>query len=44
MVNADQLYKLSIGAQWVDPLNETFDRFNISTVRQQAAFIGQCQH
>jgi putative chitinase len=44
VVNADQLHKLSIGAQWVDPLNETFDRFNISTVVQQAAFIGQCQH
>jgi putative chitinase len=44
MVNADQLAKLHIGAQWVDALNETFNRFGISTVRQQAAFIGQCGH
>ena len=44
MVNADQLAKLHIGAQWVDALNETFNRFGISTVRQKAAFIGQCGH
>ena len=37
MVNADQLKKLHIGAEWVDALNETFGRFNISTKRQQAA-------
>jgi putative chitinase len=44
MVTADQLHKLHIGPQWVDALNETFGRFNISTKRQQAAFIGQCGH
>lgn len=44
MVNAEQLAKLKIGSQWVDPLNETFERFGITTVRQQASFIGQCSH
>ena len=44
MVNADQLKKLGIGAQWVDPLNQTFDRFGINTVLRQAAFVGQCGH
>lgn len=44
MVNAEQLAKLKIGSQWVDALNETFQRFNITTPRQQAAFIGQCGH
>lgn len=44
MVNADQLTKLHIGPQWVDALNETFQRFGILTPRQQAAFIGQCGH
>lgn len=44
MVNAEQLAKLHIGAQWVDALNETFSRFGISSVKQQAAFIGQCGH
>ena len=44
MITAEQLAKLHIGAQWVDALNETFERFNISTPRQQAAFIGQCGH
>ena len=44
MVNAEQLRKLGIDPKWVDPLNETFERFNISTPRQQAAFIGQCSH
>ena len=44
MVNAEQLRKLGIGPQWVDALNETFDRFAIQVPTQQAAFIGQCGH
>ena len=44
MPSADQLHRLGIGPEWADPLNETFQRFNISSVVQQAAFIGQCGH
>ena len=44
MVNAEQLKKLHIGEQWVDALNETFARFDISTPIRQASFIGQCGH
>lgn len=44
MVNAEQLQKLHIGAQWLEPLNETFAKWSINTPRQQAAFIGQCSH
>jgi putative chitinase len=43
-IRAEQLAKLHIGAEWVDPLNEVFERFGIATKRQQAAFIGQCGH
>lgn len=43
-VTAEQLAKLHIGAQWVDALNETFERFGIDTPKKQAAFIGQCGH
>ena len=44
MVNSEQLARLHIGPQWVDALNETFERFDISTPLRQAAFIGQCGH
>jgi putative chitinase len=44
MVNAEQLKALHIDPKWVDPHNETFERFGILTPRQQAAFIGQCGH
>lgn len=44
MVNEDQLKKLKIGSEWLDPLNETFARFNIDTIVKQSAFIGQCGH
>ena len=44
MVNSEQLQRLHISAEWVDPLNETFARFNISTINQQGAFIGQWGH
>jgi len=44
MISAEQLTKLHIGAEWAEALNSTFQRFDISTLRQQAAFIGQCGH
>jgi putative chitinase len=44
MVNKEQLAKLHIGEQWVDALNATFQRFDISTPVRQASFIGQCSH
>lgn len=44
MVNSDQLKKMHIGEEWVDALNETFDRFQIDTPIRQASFIGQCSH
>ena len=44
MVTVEQLAKLHIGPQWVDALNETFDRFHIKSLRQQASFRGQCGH
>jgi len=43
-MTSEQLAKLGIGAEWVDPLNETFEKYNISTPKRQAAFIGQCMH
>lgn len=44
MVNAEQLQKLHIGLEWLEPINETFTRFGIVSTRQQAAFLGQCMH
>ena len=44
MVTSEKLQQLHIGPQWVDSLNETFNRFDINTPRQQAAFIGQLSH
>jgi putative chitinase len=44
MVTAEQLHKLHIGSEWVDALNETFQRFGINLPEQQAGFIGQCSH
>ena len=44
MINAEQLKQLHIGAEWVDALNATFERFDIMNPLRQAAFIGQCGH
>jgi putative chitinase len=43
-MNSEQLAKLGIGAEWVEPLTETFAKYDISTPKRQAAFIGQCMH
>jgi putative chitinase len=43
-MTADQLAAMHIDAAWLEPLVETFNRFDISTPERKAAFIGQCQH
>jgi putative chitinase len=40
----DQLDKLGIEHKWLAPLEETFVKYDISTRKRQAAFIGQCAH
>jgi putative chitinase len=44
MVTSEHLKKMQIDPVWVDALNETFQRFDISTPIRQASFIGQCGH
>lgn len=43
-MNADQLKALGIGEEWLEPLNATFEKYDISTPKRQACFIGQCMH
>ena len=43
MIN-DQLKALGLGEQWLDPLNETFDKYQINTPQRQACFLGQTLH
>jgi len=40
----DQLDALGIDHKWLAPLEETFVKYDISTSKRQAAFIGQCAH
>jgi putative chitinase len=39
-----QLDKLGLDHKWLDPLNETFEKYEINTSKRQACFIGQCMH
>lgn len=48
-MNAEQLAQaLKItptkAEEWIDAINETCDRFDISTPERQASFLGQCAH
>ena len=43
-MNEQQLEELGIEVKWLDPLNQTFAKYDINTALRQAAFIGQCQH
>jgi len=40
----DQLDKLGLDHKWLEPLNETFEKYEINTSKRQACFIGQCMH
>ena len=44
MLTNEQLGKLGLDAKWLDPLNETFEKYEINTSKRQACFIGQCMH
>lgn len=43
-MNSEQLKALGIGEEWLEPLNETFEKYDVSTPKRQACFIGQCMH
>ena len=43
-ITSEQLEKLGIGAEWLEPLNDTFNKYEINTPKRQACFIGQCMH
>jgi len=43
-MNVDNLKALGIDEKWLQPLLDTFIKYNISTTQRQASFIGQCQH
>jgi putative chitinase len=39
-----QLLALGIDGKWLEPLLETFEKYQINTPKRQACFIGQCMH
>jgi putative chitinase len=43
-MTSEQLQALGIDAKWLEPLEEAFEKYDISTPQRQACFIGQCAH
>lgn len=43
-MNSSQLHALGIDEKWLEPLNEAFQKYDISTPARQAFFVGQCAH
>jgi putative chitinase len=41
---SNALQTLGIDAKWEEPLQATFDKYDINTPKRQAAFLGQCAH
>jgi putative chitinase len=39
-----QILALGIEGKWLEPLKETFDKYDISTPKRQACFLGQIMH
>lgn len=44
MITLEQLKDIGIADEWLDPLIQTFDKFEIDNNNRIAGFIGQCQH
>ena len=43
-MTSDQLKSLGLDEKWLDPLNETFEKYQIDTPKRQACFLGQTLH
>ena len=41
---SNALQALGIDPKWEEPLQAAFDKYDISNVKRQAAFLGQCAH
>jgi len=41
---SNALQTLGIDYKWEEPLQATFDKYEINNARRQAAFLGQCAH
>jgi putative chitinase len=41
---SNALTVLGIDSKWEEPLQVTFDKYEINTPRRQSAFLGQCAH
>ena len=41
---SNALQTLGIDLKWEEPLQAAFDKYDINTLKRQAAFIGQCAH
>ena len=44
MLTLEQLQALKIDSKWLEPLNDTLEKYQINTPQRMACFIGQCQH
>ena len=44
MITSEQLTKIGIEVKWLQPLNNTFKKYEINTPKRMASFIGQCAH
>ena len=44
MITNEVLNKLGIEEKWLQPLIDTFEKFEINTPVRMASFIGQCMH
>jgi predicted chitinase len=42
VITAEQLKELKIDADWLEPLSDAMQRYEINTPLRMAAFIGQC--
>ena len=43
-MDSEKLAALGIDEKWLEPLIETFEKYEINTPERQAAFLGQCMH
>jgi putative chitinase len=43
-MTVEELQALGIDAKWLQPLEDTFAKYDINTPTRQACFIGQCAH
>lgn len=44
MLNKEQITKIGIKEKWLEPLNNSFNKYGVASINEKAMFLAQTSH